>query len=60
MACEDAEDRIAQLAEDHELVRMQLEDKDAEERLAKVCPSRFFGTARSTDVDCLGPQEQVT
>jgi len=34
-AREDVEDRMAQLAEDHALVKMQLEEKDAEERLAK-------------------------
>ena len=31
-----AEDRAAQLEADHALVRMQLDEKDAEERLAKV------------------------
>lgn len=41
-AREDAEDRMAQLVEDHALIKMQLEDKDAEERLAKVRPSTFF------------------
>lgn len=41
-AREDAEDRIAQLVEDHALMKMQLEDKDAEERLAKVRPLSFF------------------
>jgi chromosome segregation ATPase len=39
---EDTEDRMALLAEDHALVNMQLEEKDAEERLAKVRPSLFF------------------
>jgi hypothetical protein len=50
---------MAQLAEDHALAKMQLEEKDAEERLAKVRPSLFCGLARSVDVDCLGPREQV-
>jgi chromosome segregation ATPase len=58
-AREDAEDRMVQLAEDHALVKMQLEEKDAEERLAKVRPSPFFGLARSVYVDFLGPREQV-
>jgi chromosome segregation ATPase len=40
-AREDAEDRVAQLVDDYDLVKMQLEDKDAEERLAKVRPSSF-------------------
>lgn len=31
-----AEDRAAQLEADHALVRVQLDEKDAEERLAKV------------------------
>lgn len=39
---EDAEDRMAQLAEDNALMMMQLEEKDAEERLAKVRPSLFL------------------
>jgi chromosome segregation ATPase len=33
---DEAEDRAAQIEADHALVRMQLEEKDAEERLAKV------------------------
>lgn len=36
VAREAAEDRMAQLAEEYALVKMQLEEKDAEERLAKV------------------------
>jgi hypothetical protein len=40
-AREDAEDRVAQLTEDHALMKMRLEEKDAEERLAKVRPSPF-------------------
>jgi len=35
-AREAAEDRVAQLVEEHELTKVQLEEKDAEERLAKV------------------------
>jgi hypothetical protein len=31
-----AEDRAAQMEAEHALVRMQLDEKDAEERLAKV------------------------
>lgn len=59
-AREDAEDQVAQLAEDHALLKMQLEEKDAEERLAKVRPLTLcFSSARSVDVDCLGPREQV-
>ena len=59
-AREDAEDRITQLAEDYALVKMQLEEKDAEERLAKVRPSLLrLGLARSVDVDYLGPREQI-
>ncbi len=41
-AREDAEDQMAQLVDDHALVKMQLEEKDAEERLAKVHPSLSF------------------
>lgn len=35
-ALENVEDRAAQLAEEHALAKVQLEEKDAEERLAKV------------------------
>jgi chromosome segregation ATPase len=41
-AREDAEDRMVQLAEDYALVKIQLDEKDAEERLAKVRSSLFF------------------
>ena len=41
-ARENAEDRMIRLAEDYALVKMQLEEKDAEERLAKVRSSLLF------------------
>ena len=41
-AREVAEDQMSQFAEDHALVKMQLEEKDADERLANVRPSPFF------------------
>ena len=41
-AREVAEDQMSQFAEDHALVKMQLEEKDADERLANVRPSPIF------------------
>ena len=41
-AREAAEDRVAQLEEEHVLMKVQLEEIDAEERLAKVQFSAFF------------------
>lgn len=41
-AREAAEDHAVQLVEEHALMRVQLEEKDAEERLAKVRSNLFF------------------
>lgn len=58
-AREAAEDRAVQLMEEHALMKEQLEEKDAEERLAKVCFLGLFSFCRDVHVYCLGPREQV-
>lgn len=45
VARDQAEDRAAQLEAEHSLMRMQLDEKDAEERIAKV--RRFCANVRS-------------
>lgn len=55
---DEAEDRAAQIEADHALVRMQLEEKDAEERLAKARPPPLLYREVVSDgsIDFVGPR----